>query len=1548
MAITDTLSDIWHGLEDKAWSVADFLEDKGIPLASFCQSKGISPLILFIGIILLIIVLFALLGGAAAGGQANLTVTVVDANGNGIQTSVNIAWAGGTPVLVRTSLDGKVTEKVPFTTVTITIQDPNNRYTGSASVQVTKDPQQVTVTAQTVTGTLRVILKNTASGYISTGTIEIKDYTTGTVKGTATVNGADKYDFEVPVGTYRVIVKSVSGGELKNEIKQVSNTGVTTIEFTISADAANSASVRVIAKDENGILLQNVHVILRNGRNDNTIGSELTTDAAGQVTFGNIAMGTSVYPLAWVPNDRRYGQLTEYESKNNPNYKITVDEMLETIQITLPLNGRVEVVVWDDDSHAYIAGAQVTIMDKGGTQVSSAKPTDSQGKAIFTGFEENLEVYPYITAQGFKPYDGSNAARPVLYTTATKFNVGMERDGSYISSKITINVKDAYNEALGGVTAVLSDVDGNFIRKLNATDNVSFDVDATKLYNVALYKPGYLRKVIEGIGPGSQEAQLLQSNNANAGDVRVCTYLMINGVASEAASTVELFLGTGAMIDKDDTTGGSDGDNCVTFPDLPQEWSVFARATADSYTAVESEVTEVIPRQDGITLINLTFNQLPANAALTGDIKVCVTSETNNPITGAEVLLYDADIEAPTWSNYRMSTTSDGCALFAAIPTEKTGYDGVLTPVIVYAIVSSPNYATYNGKLDGNTVQVQPLRVTPLNVRLSSGESICIAVENGGSPLMGADVSLCANAACSQIMETQQTQSDGHALFSSAVTSVTVKVVANVDSILKQTTASFSLSQVTQGQCGSVNLASITHYTSLTIDGSSYISVMPNAVNESIDFLVFVDGVLATGSSNSNSGQNIVYDANNTEVLIGLTGVTPGIIQTIDAANGKYSLPFTAPSAYGSYTATLTASINGCSTCQGDQEMVTIEVGAGDSDGDGVPDSSDNCPGTPAGTTVDVYGCPTASTTDSDGDGVPDDSDNCPGTAAGVQVYADGCPVPTVADADGDGVPDSLDAFPNDATQWYPTTTADTVQTSTGPMTTAQLAQMYQSSIEICIVDELGAPVYDSSIILYHTGARSGYSATTGYGTTPYGSTGGMYGSPTGGYGTTTMTGYGSNPAYSQPVGYGTTGAASGMYSGYGQQWQSTYNRDNCRVFAGYTSTQGLYLDTFFTSFYVKVDAKGYESYDSSKGDRTNVRLRASAGTAGSMFGIDIILKRGKGAKMGQGSMVDPARTVELRSADWKAEQAGKGAQTKLSPLVTEHDRYIDLLVKYTVEETLTADLQYTAKYTLSGTNCYYIEDTEGAAATAQPGGRIISFGRGQGTVEDYVMIKSKDNCWDNNEGSLETPFTLNMEGELKQIGDKESTAKTKFTPARVTLEPLVGALKEVNTISDLTKLKNQMEFKYGVVTIGNEPYCITDKAKTSNSKFFSGSSGEPNDKAAAKHKILIKFNDPSSQLPTTMNSLVEKIQEYIRTKIKKSPVDCKAYVKVTNKYKGFVEVGQTGSNCHDAQAQYQVPGTATMRQADPWQKMFCDLVTNGVQQQIALGGSYAMKVDSK
>lgn len=82
-------------------------------------------------------------------------------------------------------------------------------------------------------------------------------------------------------------------------------------------------------------------------------------------------------------------------------------------------------------------------------------------------------------------------------------------------------------------------------------------------------------------------------------------------------------------------------------------------------------------------------------------------------------------------------------------------------------------------------------------------------------------------------------------------------------------------------------------------------------------------------------------------------------------------------------------------------------LAADDSDGDGVSDIADRCPGTVAGAPVNVAGCER----DEDRDGVVDRLDACPRTEPGAAVTIRGCE----PDSDGDGLADRVDDCPNTA-----------------------------------------------------------------------------------------------------------------------------------------------------------------------------------------------------------------------------------------------------------------------------------------------------------------------------------------------------------------------------------------------------------------------------------------------------------------------------------------------------------------------------------------------------
>ena len=102
-----------------------------------------------------------------------------------------------------------------------------------------------------------------------------------------------------------------------------------------------------------------------------------------------------------------------------------------------------------------------------------------------------------------------------------------------------------------------------------------------------------------------------------------------------------------------------------------------------------------------------------------------------------------------------------------------------------------------------------------------------------------------------------------------------------------------------------------------------------------------------------------------------------------------------------------------------DEFEIFARRAAPDSDGDGVPNSSDNCPVDPNPNQANTDGDPQgdACDPDDDNDGDPDGADNCPTTANPNQANTDGDALGNACDADddNDGDPDSADNCPTTA-----------------------------------------------------------------------------------------------------------------------------------------------------------------------------------------------------------------------------------------------------------------------------------------------------------------------------------------------------------------------------------------------------------------------------------------------------------------------------------------------------------------------------------------------------
>lgn len=133
-------------------------------------------------------------------------------------------------------------------------------------------------------------------------------------------------------------------------------------------------------------------------------------------------------------------------------------------------------------------------------------------------------------------------------------------------------------------------------------------------------------------------------------------------------------------------------------------------------------------------------------------------------------------------------------------------------------------------------------------------------------------------------------------------------------------------------------------------------------------------------------------------------------------------------------------------------EEVTAPVT--DSDGDGVNDDRDQCPGSPRGVRVDAKGCPI----DSDGDGVADYLDKCPATPAGTPVDSSGCPLATKVDRKFEDVNFGFDRY--DLTE-YARVTLD--------KTAAEISKMVAENPDVRIevdghTDSIGTNEYNQAL----------------------------------------------------------------------------------------------------------------------------------------------------------------------------------------------------------------------------------------------------------------------------------------------------------------------------------------------------------------------------------------------------------------------------------------------------------------------------------------------------
>ena len=193
-------------------------------------------------------------------------------------------------------------------------------------------------------------------------------------------------------------------------------------------------------------------------------------------------------------------------------------------------------------------------------------------------------------------------------------------------------------------------------------------------------------------------------------------------------------------------------------------------------------------------------------------------------------------------------------------------------------------------------------------------------------------------------------------------------------------TASIQVSQASDGSYTGGTLF-------LTVNGIKSPAVISGISNLS-KFINDTAFSLAANTTNP-SGPALTYSSSNTAVA------------TINSSSGLVSI-------IGLGTTNITVNQAGDSNYSAASLQIELTVVVGDTDGDGIPDASDNCPSVA-----------NASQADADGDGVGDVCDNAPNIANPDQRDTDGDGVGDVIDPDddNDGCLDAQDDFPLDPSE---------------------------------------------------------------------------------------------------------------------------------------------------------------------------------------------------------------------------------------------------------------------------------------------------------------------------------------------------------------------------------------------------------------------------------------------------------------------------------------------------------------------------------------------------